>query len=166
MPFTLAQINKMTQHEFVDSLGWVFEHSPWVVERAWHRRPFKSLATLSDAMNAEVSAASESEQLSLIRAHPDLGTRARISPGSTAEQTGAGLDRLTPEEHQHLLELNETYKQKFGFPFLYAVKGSDKFAIIKALETRLQSAGPAEFTEALRQVFRIARFRLESIITE
>src|SRR5262245_63632905 len=90
-------------------------------------------------MVAEVERASHREQLALLRSHPDLGTRARMSAASTGEQSGAGLDRLTPDEYQRLQELNTAYRQKFGFPFLYAVKGSSKYDILRALEQRLQS---------------------------
>lgn len=116
-------------------------------------------------MNGEVAAASPEEQLALLRAHPDLGTRAKISPSSTSEQAGAGLDRLTSGEYKRLVDLNNTYREKFGFPFLYAVKGADKFAILEALERRLISNREDEFQEALRQAYRIARFRLESILS-
>ena len=106
------------------------------------------------------------EQLALLRAHPDLGTRAKISPSSASEQAGAGLDQLTTAEYARLIGLNGAYREKFGFPFLYAVKGSGKFAILEALERRLSSSREEELQEALRQVFRIARFRLESIVDE
>ncbi len=165
MPFSIKQINGFTQGEFVEAIGWVFEDSPWVAERAWHHRPFASRIQLSERMNGEVAAASPEEQLLLLRAHPDLGTRAKISSSSAAEQAGAGLDRLTTGEHERLLDLNNAYREKFGFPFLYAVKGADKFAILEALDRRLNSNRGDEFQEALLQVCRIARFRLESIIT-
>lgn len=164
MPYTLAEINRLSQSEFVEALGWVFEHSPWVAERAWDQRPFASLDDLCTEMNVEVLGASEAEQVELLRAHPDLGTRARISESSAAEQNGAGLDQLTGEEYEHLNLLNITYKAQFGFPFLYAVKGSTKSTILKALEERLQSNREAEFRTALEQVFRIARHRLEEIV--
>ena len=166
MPLSIEQINRFTQGEFTEALGWVFEHSPWVAERAWHQRPFASCDHLSERMNGEVAAASSEQQLALVRAHPDLGTRAKISPSSTSEQAGAGLDRLTAGEHERLLSLNSAYREKFGFPFLYAVKGADKFAILEALERRLSSTRQDEFQEALRQVYRIARFRLESNVSE
>jgi 2-oxo-4-hydroxy-4-carboxy-5-ureidoimidazoline decarboxylase len=166
MPFSIKQINGFTQGEFTEAVGWVFEHSPWVAERAWHQRPFVSCAHLSEKMNGEVAAASPEEQLALLRAHPDLGTRAKISPSSTSEQAGAGLDRLKAGEYKRLLHLNSAYQEKFGFPFLYAVKGSDKFAILEALERRLNSNREAEFQEALGQLYRIVRFRLESIARE
>jgi len=163
---SIEEINACEQGQFIETLGWVFEHSPWVAERAWHRRPFWSCGHLSEAMNGEVATASVGEQLDLLRAHPDLGTRARISPGSAVEQAGAGLDRLTSGEYARLMELNAAYRVKFGFPFLYAVKGSDKLAILAALERRLSSSPDNEFAEALHQVYRIARFRLEGIVRE
>jgi OHCU decarboxylase len=166
MSFSIAQINEFSQSEFVDALGWVFEGSAWVAERTWKDRPFPTVLQLGERMIAEVAATTHDEQLALLRAHPDLGTRARISASSTAEQTGAGLDQLTPGEHATLLDLNNAYKEKFGFPFLVAVKGSGKAEILHALEHRLESTREAEFKEALSQVFRIARFRLESVITQ
>jgi OHCU decarboxylase len=164
MPLSIEEINHLGQGQFIETLGWVFEHSPWVAERAWHRSPFASRAQLSEAMDEEVASATVDEQLALLRAHPDLGTRAKISPSSTDEQAGAGLDRLTSGEYAFLTDLNTAYRAKFGFPFLYAVKGSDKFAILEALERRLGAAPDDEFAEALKQVYRIARFRLEGII--
>lgn len=166
MPLPIEKINQFEREEFIETLGWVFEHSPWVAERAWHHRPFASRAHLSERMNGEVAAASMEEQLALLRAHPDLGTRAKISGGSAVEQAGAGLDRLTGSEYERLVNLNGAYREKFGFPFLYAVKGGDKFAILEALERRLSSNRKDEFQEALRQVYRIAGFRLESVINE
>jgi 2-oxo-4-hydroxy-4-carboxy-5-ureidoimidazoline decarboxylase len=163
---TLAELNAPDAGDrFVEALGWVFEHSPWVADRAWLERPFASLDDLCDKMTAQVDAASREEQLALLCAHPDLGTRARVSRASAGEQAGAGLDQLTPDEYESLLRLNTAYKKKFGFPFLYAVKGSDKLAILEALGRRLESAPEEEFQAALGQVYRIARFRLEGIIT-
>jgi OHCU decarboxylase len=166
MSLSIEEINRFAQQEFVETVGWVFEHSPWVAERAWHHRPFESGAHLSERMNGEVETASMKEQLALLRAHPDLGTRAKISLSSAAEQAGAGLDQLTSSEYDRLVSLNGVYREKFGFPFLYAVKGADKFAILEVLARRLGSNRVDEFQEALRQVYRIARFRLESIVNE
>lgn len=165
MPFSIEEINGFSQEEFTASFGWVFEHSPWVAERAWHRRPFVSSADLAERMNGAVAAASIDEKLALLQAHPDLGTRAKVSPDSAAEQAGAGLDRLTADEYARLLDLNVAYREKFGFPFLYAVKGSDKVAILEALERRLGADREEEFEEALRQVYRIARFRLDGVVS-
>jgi OHCU decarboxylase len=166
MALSIEEISRLSQDRFTESLGRVFEHSPWVAARAWHHRPFTSCAHLSEKMNSQVARASLEEQLALLCAHPNLGTRAQISPSSTSEQAGAGLDRLTGDEYARLIDLNSAYREKFGFPFLYAVKGSDKVAILEALERRLSSNPEDEFQEALRQVYRIARFRLESLINQ
>lgn len=160
----LSQLNLLDQSAFVASLGWVFEDSPWVAERAWADRPFKSLKTLHEVMSQQVLDASREEQMQLLRAHPDLGSRARMSDASVGEQTGAGLDRLSPEEFTRLQANNEVYRKSFGFPFLFAVKGSTKHEILAALESRLNATWEAEFETALEQVFRIAGFRLEDLI--
>jgi 2-oxo-4-hydroxy-4-carboxy-5-ureidoimidazoline decarboxylase len=161
---TLDDVNAFEREVFVERVGWVFEHSPWIADRAWAKKPFRSLGELHDAMTAEVDAASVDEQLSLLRTHPDLGSRAKMSEASTSEQAGVGLDSLTPEEFERLHRLNTAYRDKFGFPFLYAVRGSTKHDILRALESRLPSSREQELAEALRQVARIARFRLEELI--
>jgi 2-oxo-4-hydroxy-4-carboxy-5-ureidoimidazoline decarboxylase len=162
---TIDALNTLSRDSFVGAVGWVFEHSPWVAERAWGKRPFLSIDALHQAMVNQVEAASTEEQLALLRAHPNLGTRAKVSDTSEAEQAGAGLDRLTPEEFEQLQHLNTRYRDLFGFPFLYAVKGSTKHDILRALEQRVKEPAEKEFPEALRQVYRIARFRLEDSIT-
>ena len=103
---TIAELNSFDCTRFVEAVGWVFEHSPWVAERAWMARPFADLEALHAAMKAEVERAQPEEQLDLLRAHPDLGTRARLNLTSAGEQAGAGLDRLTPEEFERLQRLN------------------------------------------------------------
>ena len=160
---TLSELNATDRSSFVSALGWIFETSPWVAEQAWEKKPFATVDALHDAMASAVSAASAAEQLALLRAHPDLGTRARMSDASSREQENAGLDALTRDELDRLVKLNAAYRKKFGFPFLYAVKGSTKHVILAALERRLLSTRDAEHEEALRQVYRIARFRLEEM---
>jgi 2-oxo-4-hydroxy-4-carboxy-5-ureidoimidazoline decarboxylase len=161
---TIDDLNAMSRDGFVEAVGWVFEHSPWVAERAWPRRPFESVSALHDAMVAEVNAAPLAEQTALLRAHPDLGARVS-SEASLREQARVGLDALTAADAERLRTLNAAYREKFGFPFLLAVKGATKDDILKALERRLPSPRDAEQQEAMRQVFRIARFRLEELIT-
>ena len=163
---TLAEINSLSPQQFTAALGWVFEHSPWVAERAASARPFATSDQLRAAMISEIARASRAEQLALLRAHPDLGTRAQLSEASGAEQAGAGLSRLTRDEFDRFNALNEAYKAKFGFPFLFAVKGSDKHQILAALEQRLQSSREEEYAEALQQVYRIGAFRLGDYITK
>jgi 2-oxo-4-hydroxy-4-carboxy-5-ureidoimidazoline decarboxylase len=162
---TLDELNAGDRRAFVAALGSIFEESPWAAERAWRHRPFASVHALHRAMIAEVSASSRDEQLALLRAHPDLGTRARMTKASAGEQAGAGLDRLTPDEFDRLQQLNAAYREKFGFPFLFAVKGSTTHDVLAALTARLPAAPDEEFDEALRQVFRIAWFRLQDVMT-
>jgi 2-oxo-4-hydroxy-4-carboxy-5-ureidoimidazoline decarboxylase len=161
---TIADLNSLECAQFVAALGWVFEHSPWVAERAWGMRPFADTPALHRAMVAQVERALPEEQLALLRAHPDLGTRARVSEASSVEQAGAGLDQLTPAEFARLRRLNEDYRDKFGFPFLFAVKGSTKHDILDALERRARSSREEEYLVALDQVYRIARFRLDDTL--
>ena len=160
---TIAELNAHDRAEFVRVLGSIFEDSPWAAERAWDRRPFGSLDDLHAAMTSVVEAATDAERLALLRAHPDLGTRLRISSASIAEQQGAGLDRLDPSELARLQQLNAEYRTKFGFPFLFAVKHSTKDDVFAALEARSRSPRDNELAEALGQVYRIARFRLEDL---
>lgn len=162
---TIRELNELGQSEFVAAVGWVFEHSPWVAERAWRRRPFGSLDALHAAMVAELEAGTSEEQLALLRAHPDLGSRARMTDASAGEQAGAGLDSLSAAEFDRVNALTTSYRDTFGFPFLYAVKGSTKHDILKALGARASAGREDEFREALRQVARIARFRLEDTLT-
>jgi 2-oxo-4-hydroxy-4-carboxy-5-ureidoimidazoline decarboxylase len=161
---TLGELNACSAPRFVETLGWILEASPWVAERASSSRPFASVDDLHRAMTTAMDQATPDERLTLLRAHPDLGTRARMSDASIGEQHGAGLDRLTPEEFDRLQRLNTAYREKFGFPFLFAVKGSTKHDVLAALERRLPAAPEQEFEEALRQVRRIALFRLQDLL--
>ncbi len=158
----------MDREAFVAAFGGIFEASPWVARRAWGSRPFASREALHRAMAQQVESAAREEQLALLRAHPDLGARARMSAASTSEQRGAGLDQLTPEEYAELTAWNQAYRDTFGFPFLFAVKGAGKAAIMEALRRRaFPDTGAdteAEFAEALAQVYRIAWFRLEAAV--
>ena len=161
---TITQVNQSSRQEFVEAVGWVFEHSPWVAERAWDDRPFADRVAMHRAMTERVRVASRDEQLALLRAHPDLGARVRMSEASMGEQAGAGLDQMTPDEHARLQAANAAYRERFGFPFLFAVRGSTLRDVLAALEARLHSTPTDEFETALRQVFRIAAFRLEGLV--
>jgi OHCU decarboxylase len=114
---TIEELNHLGQPGFVDAVGWVFEHSPWVAERRWRRRPFGSLDDLVAAMTAELEKGTDEELLALLRAHPDLGSRARMTDASRNEQEGAGLDSLAPAEFARLHELNAAYRTKFRVSF-------------------------------------------------
>jgi len=152
--------------EFVARLGGVYEHSPWVAERAFAARPFASLDALHEAMHRAVMSASDEEKLALLRAHPELLGKleaARLTAASRSEQASAGLDRCTPDEKARMQALNAQYREKFGFPFIVAVKGLDWAVIIARMEERLPNSREAEVAAALAQVGRIARFRLEAL---
>ena len=169
MAVTIEDLKARSREGFVEAIGWVFESSSWVAERAWRRRPFNGLDALHEAMVAEVASATREEQLALLRAHPDLGgvrlQADQMSDASTREQIRAGLDNLTRPEIDRLAALNTTYRDKFGFPFLFAVRGATTDVILNAIEKRLLATREAELDEALRQVYRIARFRLEDVLS-
>ena len=162
---TIDELNNMDLADFVKAVGWVFERSPWVAERAWSRRPFSTLDALHAAMAGEVASADSDRQLNLLRAHPELGARTMMSSASEAEQAGAGFRDWPRVELDRLKTLSSTYQTKFGFPFLYAVRGATSQQILNALESRLAAARETELGEALRQTYRIARFRLEDLIS-
>jgi OHCU decarboxylase len=162
---TLEDANRLERTEFVWALGWVFEDSPWVAERAWASRPFASVSALHQVMVDIVEHASPDEQLALLRAHPDLGTRAHLSAASAGEQHSAGLDALPTGEFESLQMFNRQYCEKFGFPFIYAVKGSGKEDVLLALTLRLNSTPEEELHQALWEVGRIAWFRLQEMFT-
>jgi 2-oxo-4-hydroxy-4-carboxy-5-ureidoimidazoline decarboxylase len=167
---TLWELNRITPSAFATALGDIFEHSPWVAERASTARPFGSIAALHAAMLDVVDAAPRERRLALIRAHPELAGRAAIrgelTADSTMEQSGAGLSQCTADELSRLTALNAAYNAKFGFPFILAVKGYDRAGILHEFERRIQRDVETEFDEALEQIARITRFRLDALLSE
>lgn len=166
MPLCLEALNSLPREAFVKALGWVFEGSPWVAEGAWPTRPWNSVNMLHAAMCATVERAPSTMKLALIRAHPDLGSRARMAEASVSEQKGAGLDRLSPEEYERIQRLNRAYTLKFGFPFILAVKGKTKAEVFTVLERRLGHHKEEELETALAEIYTIAGFRLREAIEE
>jgi 2-oxo-4-hydroxy-4-carboxy-5-ureidoimidazoline decarboxylase len=161
----------MTREEFVDRFGGVFEHSPWIAERAWdHDRIVEPLTSegVHEALCAEFAAASRKARTEVLRAHPDLAGRLalanQLTASSRAEQAGAGLDRLTPDELERFTELNERYVEAFGFPFIIAVRGHDKQSILEAFEERVTHTVDEEYEVACAQVERIAGLRIADIL--
>ncbi len=167
---SLAELNAATREAFVEHPGGVFEHSPWVAERVYNQRPFATREALAAAMVAAVEEAEPERQLALLRAHPELAGRAAVrgemTAFSTDEQGGSGLLLCSPEELARLQELNRAYAGKFGFPFIIAVRGLDRGAIIAAFERRLGNERESEIAEALRQIARITGFRLAGLVEE
>lgn len=165
---TLAEVNAMDRPTFAQALGGVFEHSPWIAQRAFDARPFASVAALHDAMTRAMRTATRDEQLALIRAHPELAGRAMVrnelTADSTKEQSGAGLTQCSPAEHARLVDLNARYNAKFGFPFILAVKGYDRPGVIAEFARRVERDAATEFAAALDEIARITRFRLEALL--
>ena len=165
---TLDQLNALDREAFTRALGAVFEHSPWVAERAWPRRPFASVEALHAAMCEAMRQAGPAAQLNLIRAHPQLAGKAAIagelSADSAREQRGAGLDQCSAEEYLRLTELNAHYQVRFGFPYILAVRGHTRTSILADLAARLPNSRQAEMLEALRQIERIAALRLADLV--
>lgn len=149
---------------FIARYGALFEHSPWVVQRASAMLP---LSSMHAGLMKVVHDASPEEQLALIRAHPELAGKAAVdgtlTDASAAEQASAGLDRLTQEEFDRFHALNTAYAQKFGFPFIICVRLTNKAGILAAMESRLANDRDAEIDEALHQIGEIVRLRLELI---
>lgn len=152
----------MNREDFVKTFGAVYEDSPWVAEAVWPPK-----GDLAAAMRDAVDAAPREAKLALIRAHPELAGRTAIAgemaEASKREQSGAGLDRCTPEEFAEFQRLNGAYNDRFGFPFIIAVKGLDRRDILKAFRARLDNDPETEFETALEQIHRIAGFRLADL---
>lgn len=158
----------MEVHDFIARYAGIYEHSPWVAERV------APIATDDDdvdrlaALMADcVDNASTEQQLLLIRAHPDLAGRAQVAGKLTAdsalEQASAGLDQCSPEEFERFQSLNTAYWDKFGFPFVMAVRGSDRAEILDTFAARLQNTYDLEFETALVEIHKIARLRLDAM---
>ena len=166
MSYALSQINELPRAEFVRLIGPVFEHSPWIAERAADARPFASVAALHEALCAVVRAASAAEQLALIRAHPDLVGRVVLTAESQGEQTAAGLTDLLPEEVALFDRCNREYQARFDFPFVICARLNKKDAILAAFPVRLQNSAEQERATALGEIFKIAQLRLADLIHE
>ena len=163
---TLAELNAQDATGFAAALDGVFEHSPWVVERTFTFVPFESIDALHRALADTLGRASEDEQLALLRAHPELAGKAAIAGEWTAasrdEQGSAGLSACSPEEFAQISALNRRYGERFGFPFILAVRGLGRQRIIDELARRVERERDVEFRECLAQVARIARLRLDA----
>ncbi|PVM90554.1 2-oxo-4-hydroxy-4-carboxy-5-ureidoimidazoline decarboxylase [Caulobacter endophyticus] len=166
----LDDLNQMDRPAFAATLHFAFELSPWVVERAWSARPFDSIEAMHGAMMQVLNAAPLGDKLALIRAHPELAGKAAIArtltAESAAEQAGAGLDRLTPEEFARFHDLNAEYGKRFGFPFIICVRLNDKTSILRAMQARLSNDREAEIAEAITQIGLISKLRIQDAVTD
>ncbi|MEG3438326.1 2-oxo-4-hydroxy-4-carboxy-5-ureidoimidazoline decarboxylase [Pannus brasiliensis CCIBt3594] len=165
MSYSIESLNQMDEAAFVSALGAIFEDTPEIARETWQYRPFTDVNSLYTRMIAIVNAFSLEEKLTLIRAHPDLGTRAKMADASVKEQAGVGLDRLTPEEFDRFQSLNQAYRDKFGFPFIIAVKNHTKESILDNFEERLSNEVGEEIDRAIAEIGKIAGFRLADTVS-
>lgn len=160
----LSQLNAAPPEEFILHLAGIFEHSPWVAEKAAAGRPYPSLDALHQAMVKAVQQAGEKAHLDLLNAHPDLVGKAVLTAESASEQAFAGLTNLSPEEVRKFRDWNQAYREKFGFPFIICARLNKKDAILAAFPKRLAQDRKTEITTALEEIAKIARLRLEDTV--
>ena len=161
---TIEELNQTDDGSFVEILGDVYESSPWVAEQARSERPLASVEDLHGTMESAVRNASRDEKTTLLRAHPDLGEQTEMTEASEEEQASAGLDQLSPEQYEAFQRLNEEYREKFGFPFIMAVRDESPNAIREAMEERVDHSKSEEFRTALDEVHEIAQLRLDDML--
>ena len=161
----ISEVNAMSPKTFIATFGDVAEHSPWVAREADASRPFANREALVRLFETAIRAANHDAQLALIRAHPDLATKAKLTEDSSKEQAGAGLNTLNADEFTRFNDLNTAYKKRFGFPFIFAVKGATKHMILDSFGARVANDVAVEFETALQQVCRIFRFRIEDRVS-
>jgi len=160
----LSELNSLPTPEFVRRLGGIFEHSPWVAEKAAEDRPYPSREALHTAMVRIVHLAGEKAHLQLLNAHPDLVGRAVLTAESASEQAAAGLTDLSKEETEKFRSFNHDYRRKFGFPFIICARLNKKEAILEAFPRRLVQDRQTEIATALEEIAKIARLRLEDTV--
>jgi OHCU decarboxylase len=160
----------MDKTKFMAIFGGVFEHSPWIAEAVWDTGltgRHDTAAGLHQSFREVIRQSGREEKLALLLAHPELAvgiaSDEQLTESSQREQRGAGLDRCSPEEFSEFRKLNDSYREKFGFPFIMAVKGFDRHEILESFRARLENTGDEEFQAAVEQVIRIGRFRIDSL---
>jgi OHCU decarboxylase len=165
----LDALNRLTPENFTSALTGIFEHSPWIAQRAAARRPFDSRCQLLETLRTVVQQASVEEQLALIQAHPRLGARGRVRTQLTAssaqEQQRAGLDACSEAQFAQLQLINTSYEQRFGFPFILAVRGHGPESIIDQMQRRVGHERAEEIRAALHEIGLIAEYRLYDAVS-
>ena len=163
---TIDKINKLSRSEFVEVFANIFEKTKWVAEKLYNQKPFDNFEDLCSKMLGIFKTASRETQLKILKSHPDLADKARINSftiNSQKEQSNAGLDQCSKEEFNKFNDLNKSYKQKYGFPFIIAVKSKNKIEILSEFKKRILNSIDDEFNEAIIQVGKIANLRLNEI---
>ena len=189
---TIEQVNNLSREEFAERFGTLFQDGRWVAEETYERRPFSSTYELRRAFQDTVFDAPPERQMELVRRYPHLGSLARtdeaaadigispeqyealttaavggvMSPESIRDQSAAGLDRLSPEEYGTFQRMNESYREKFGFPLIMAVRGNTKEAVLSSGKIRMENSPAQERATALVEVGKIANLRLQDLVEE
>ena len=160
----MNKIDKLSQSEFVEIFGNIFEKARWIAEKLYNEKPFNNFEELRSKMLEIFINTSKEIQVKVLNAHPDLADKTKmgsLATDSKIEQNNAGLNRCFTEEFNEFKNLNNKYKKKFGFPFILAVKGKDKIEILNEFKKRILNNKNDEFGEALTQVVKIANLRLK-----
>jgi len=167
---SLTSLNQFNREQFIESLGSIFEHSPWVADLVYENRPFDSKVRLHQTMVEAVKQSPELQRMALICNHPELAGKeadeGTLTEDSQKEQSRAGLDQCTAAELTQLKSLNNSYLEKFDFPFVIAVTGLDKSQIIAAIELRLKNSAGDEFDTSINEIAKIGMIRLNALIDE
>ena len=163
---TIDKINKLSRSEFVEIFANIFEKTKWIAEKLYNQKPFDDFKDLCSKMLRIFETAGKETQLKILKSHPDLANKVAVNSltkNSRAEQSNAGLDQCSEEEFNEFKDLNKKYKQEFGFPFIIAVKGKNKIEILSEFKKRILNSVDDEFNEAIIQVSKIAKLRLNEI---
>jgi 2-oxo-4-hydroxy-4-carboxy-5-ureidoimidazoline decarboxylase len=170
MTLRIEEINQRSEADFVSLLDSIFEHSPWVPELVYDRRPFADRESLHREMVNAMRQAPELQRMALLCSHPELAGKeaasGSLTDASQREQAGAGLDQCSSDELKQIQALNQAYRERFEFPFIIAVSGLDKHQIIAAMQQRLGNSRGDEFETALGEVEKIARIRIDALIDD
>lgn len=164
MQVSIEQLNQMEQDDFVGLLGPIFEETPSIAEQVWADRPFANVVDLHKKMVAIVEQMPLPEQINLINAHPELGSRSEMASASVQEQAGVGFNQISQQTYERLNLLNQSYRQKFGLTFVMAIKGKTRSEVMAAFESRLHHLKEDEIKTALLEIYKIAQLRLHDLV--
>ena len=163
---TIDKINKLSRSEFVEIFANIFEKTKWIAEKLYNQKPFDDFKDLCSKMLGIFETAGKETQLKILEAHPDIADKVTVNlltSNSRSEQSNAGLDQCSEEEFNEFKNLNKSYRQKYGFPFVIAVKGKNKIEILSKFRKRILNSVDEEFSEAIIQIGKIANLRLNEI---
>lgn len=160
---TIDKVNNLSKFDFISIFGNVFEKTEWIAEKAYNSKPYNNFEELFSKMMKIFENSKQQEHLKILNAHPYLVVEKKLTRDSANEQNNANLDQCSDKEFEEFQKLNKEYKKKFGFPFIVAVKGKNKYEILENFKKRIKNEKNIEFEEAKNQVKKIASFRLEEI---